>query len=134
VADPTSARTAQPRSLIVTIYGAYAREAGGWLSVAALIRMLDSLGVDEGIGRALAHSLERPDRLAKLDTRAAIRHGHLENRLAGTDLIGAQDRNGLQRRRFQALPAAPLDSPENRVGWHLNVVETDLIHLTHPAR
>jgi phenylacetic acid degradation operon negative regulatory protein len=59
VADPTSARTAQPRSLIVTIYGAYAREAGGWLSVAALIRMLDSLGVDEPAVRSSISRLKR---------------------------------------------------------------------------
>ena len=41
------ARPAQPRSLIVTIYGLYAREAGGWLSVAALIRLMASLAIDE---------------------------------------------------------------------------------------
>ncbi len=38
---------AAPRALIVTIYGLYAREAGGWLSVAALIRLMAGLGADE---------------------------------------------------------------------------------------
>lgn len=40
-------RSEQPRSLIVTIYGLYAREAGGWMSVAALIRLMADLDVDE---------------------------------------------------------------------------------------
>src|SRR5690349_21834636 len=38
---------AQPRTLIVTIYGLYAREAGGWLSVASLIRLMAELGSEE---------------------------------------------------------------------------------------
>jgi phenylacetic acid degradation operon negative regulatory protein len=42
--DPLAA---QPRALIVTIYGLYAREAGGWLSIAGLIRLLAELDVDE---------------------------------------------------------------------------------------
>ncbi|MBO0776074.1 MAG: hypothetical protein J2P34_07145, partial [Actinobacteria bacterium] len=40
-------RAAQPRQLIVTVYGLYARAEGGWLSVASLIRLLADLGVDE---------------------------------------------------------------------------------------
>jgi phenylacetic acid degradation operon negative regulatory protein len=39
--------SAQPRALIVTIYGLYARETGGWLSVASLIRLMAELGSDE---------------------------------------------------------------------------------------
>lgn len=40
-------RAQQPRALIVTIYGLYARESAGWLSVASLIRLMAELGVDE---------------------------------------------------------------------------------------
>jgi phenylacetic acid degradation operon negative regulatory protein len=47
---------AQPRALIVTIYGLYARDAGGWLSVASLIRLLAELGVD---GPAVRSSISR---------------------------------------------------------------------------
>jgi len=57
--QPAGTRTAQPRSLIVTIYGAYAREAGGWLSVAALIRLMESLGVDEPAVRSSISRLKR---------------------------------------------------------------------------
>lgn len=50
---------APPRSLIVTIYGLYAREVGGWLSVATLIRMLALLGVDEPAVRSSISRLKR---------------------------------------------------------------------------
>ncbi|MGO9050974.1 MAG: PaaX family transcriptional regulator C-terminal domain-containing protein [Streptosporangiaceae bacterium] len=52
-------RSAQPRALIVTICGLYAREAGGWLSVAALIRMMAELGVDEAAVRSAISRLKR---------------------------------------------------------------------------
>lgn len=50
---------AQPRSLIVTIYGAYARESGGWFSVAALIRLMEMLGIDEPAVRSSISRLKR---------------------------------------------------------------------------
>jgi phenylacetic acid degradation operon negative regulatory protein len=49
----------QPRALIVTIYGLYARESGGWLSVAALIRLMAELGVDEPAVRSSISRLKR---------------------------------------------------------------------------
>jgi phenylacetic acid degradation operon negative regulatory protein len=49
----------QPRALIVTVYGLYAREVGGWLSVAALIRLLAELGVDEPAVRSSISRLKR---------------------------------------------------------------------------
>lgn len=50
---------AQPRALIVTIYGLYAREAGGWLPVAMLVRLLAQLGVDEPAVRSAISRLKR---------------------------------------------------------------------------
>jgi len=50
---------AQPRSLIVTVYGLYARESGGWLSVSLLIRLLAELGVDEPAVRSAISRLKR---------------------------------------------------------------------------
>jgi phenylacetic acid degradation operon negative regulatory protein len=52
-------RQAQPRALIVTIYGLYAREAGGWLSVASLIRLMQALGADEPAIRSSISRLKR---------------------------------------------------------------------------
>ncbi|MGH3471815.1 MAG: hypothetical protein ACRDPG_07195, partial [Nocardioidaceae bacterium] len=57
--DRADARGQQPRALIVTIYGLYAREAGGWLSVATLIRLLRELGVDEPAVRSSISRLKR---------------------------------------------------------------------------
>jgi phenylacetic acid degradation operon negative regulatory protein len=51
--------TAQPRQLIVTLYGLYAREEGGWLSVAALVRLLAGLGVEEPAVRSSISRLKR---------------------------------------------------------------------------
>jgi phenylacetic acid degradation operon negative regulatory protein len=52
-------RGTQPRALIVTIYGLYAREAGGWLSVAALIRLMATVGVEEPAVRSSISRLKR---------------------------------------------------------------------------
>ena len=54
-----TARSARPRHLIVTVYGLYARSGGGWLSVAALIRLLAELGVDEPAVRSAISRLKR---------------------------------------------------------------------------
>jgi phenylacetic acid degradation operon negative regulatory protein len=52
-------RSEQPRSLIVTIYGLYARQAGGWISVASLIRLMAELDVDEPAVRSSISRLKR---------------------------------------------------------------------------
>ena len=52
-------RTAQPRHLIVTVYGLYSRSAGGWMSVASLIELLADLGVDEPAVRSSISRLKR---------------------------------------------------------------------------
>jgi phenylacetic acid degradation operon negative regulatory protein len=49
---------AQPRALIVTIYGLYARDADGWFSVAALIKLMAELGVDEPAVRSAISRLK----------------------------------------------------------------------------
>jgi phenylacetic acid degradation operon negative regulatory protein len=54
-----AAPSARPRHLIVTVYGLYARSGGGWLSVAALIRLLAELGVDEPAVRSAISRLKR---------------------------------------------------------------------------
>jgi phenylacetic acid degradation operon negative regulatory protein len=56
--------TAQPRQLIVTLYGLYAREDGGWLSAAALVRLLAGLAVEEPAVRSSISSLKRRGLLA----------------------------------------------------------------------
>lgn len=56
--DAESPRAAQPRRLIVTVYGLYARDDGR-LSVAALVDLLGDLGVDEPAVRSSISRLKR---------------------------------------------------------------------------
>ena len=52
-------RAAQPRQLIVTVYGLYSRDACGWMSVASLVSLLGDLGVDEPAVRSSISRLKR---------------------------------------------------------------------------
>ena len=45
-ASTSQAKAATPRSLIVSFFGAYGRELGGWIAVADLVTLLGGLGVD----------------------------------------------------------------------------------------
>jgi len=56
--DDAPGRT-QPRQLIVTVYGLYARDTGGWMSVASLIRLLAGLGVEAPTVRSSVSRLKR---------------------------------------------------------------------------
>ncbi|HZE41637.1 MAG TPA: PaaX family transcriptional regulator C-terminal domain-containing protein [Stackebrandtia sp.] len=53
-----------PRSLIVSVYGLYARAAGGVLPVSGLVRLLSTLDVDEQAVRAAVSRLKRRGMLA----------------------------------------------------------------------
>ncbi|WP_028935171.1 PaaX family transcriptional regulator [Pseudonocardia spinosispora] len=46
----------QPRQLIVSLYGLYARQRDGWLSIASVVRLMADLGVD---GQAVRSSISR---------------------------------------------------------------------------
>jgi phenylacetic acid degradation operon negative regulatory protein len=52
-------RGAQPRQLIVTVYGLYSRDTDGWMSVASLVSLLRDLGVDEAAVRSSISRLKR---------------------------------------------------------------------------
>jgi phenylacetic acid degradation operon negative regulatory protein len=60
---PTIGQSAPPRSLIVSVYGLYAPRAAAtdpaWLSVAALVRLLADVGVDEPAVRSAISRLKR---------------------------------------------------------------------------
>jgi phenylacetic acid degradation operon negative regulatory protein len=57
--DDLAARATRPQALIITIYGAYSRPLGGWVSVAALLNLLGVVGVDEASGRGALSRLKR---------------------------------------------------------------------------
>lgn len=50
---------AQPRQLIVTIYGLYARAEQDWLSLASLVRLMSDLGVDAQAVRSSVSGLKQ---------------------------------------------------------------------------
>ena len=56
----------QPRQLIVTVYGLYARAAQGWLPIAGLVRLLGELGVGPQAVRSSISRLKRRDTLRSL--------------------------------------------------------------------
>ena len=57
--QPPDSLAAQPRALIVTIYGLYGRDADGWLSIAALIRLMSGLGAEEPAVRSAISRLKQ---------------------------------------------------------------------------
>lgn len=48
-----------PRALIVSLFGLYARDLGGWLSVATIVRLMADLGVDQQATRSAVFRLKR---------------------------------------------------------------------------
>jgi len=48
-----------PRALIVTVYGLYARQSDGWMSVASVVELLARCGVDEPSVRSAIFRLKR---------------------------------------------------------------------------
>ena len=86
----------QPRALIVTIYGLYAREAGGWLSVASLIRLMTAAGADEPAVRSSISRLKQRGILEPV--RAGGAAGYALSP-AGTEILAEGDRRIFERPR-----------------------------------
>ena len=105
--DARAARGLRPRSLIVSVYGAYARETGGWMSVAVLVRLLGDLGVDETAVRSSVSRLKRRGLLLQERRDGAV--GYVVSTQL-RDILAAGD-----RRIFGGEPA------ELRDGWVLVV-------------
>jgi phenylacetic acid degradation operon negative regulatory protein len=93
----------QPRELIVTVYGLYAREADGWLPVAGLVRLMAELGIGPQAVRSSISRLKRRDTLRSVHRAAAAGYA-LAPSMA--EVLRAGD-----RRIFGGAPAAPAD------GW-----------------
>jgi phenylacetic acid degradation operon negative regulatory protein len=55
-----------PRQLITSIYGLYARAEHDWISVAALVRLMDDLGIDAAAVRSSVSRLKKRDVLRSL--------------------------------------------------------------------
>ncbi len=97
------AAEAQPRQLIVTIFGLYARDEPHWLPVAAVVRLMAELGVD---GQAVRSSISR---LKRRHTLASLRVGGAAGYALSASTQAAM-REG-DRRIFDQRPASLAD------GW-----------------
>jgi phenylacetic acid degradation operon negative regulatory protein len=95
-ADPGVTRSTQPRALIVTIYGLYAREAGGWLSIKALIKLMAALGIDEQAVRSSISKLKRRRLLVAEKVHGSAGYGLSERARA---ILVEGDRRIFERRR-----------------------------------
>ena len=87
---------AQPRALIVTIYGLYGRDGGGWLSVAALIRLMAELFVDEPAVRSAISRLKQRGLLEPRREGGAAGYGLSER---GRLILAEGDRRIFERPR-----------------------------------
>jgi phenylacetic acid degradation operon negative regulatory protein len=88
----------QPRALIVTIYGLYARDTGGWFSVASLIRLLSELGVEEPAVRSSVSRLKRRGVLEARRPGGSAGYGLAPR---GQDILAEGDRRIFDRPRAQ---------------------------------
>lgn len=89
----------QPRQLIVTLYGLYARDDGGWFSVASLVRLMAGLAVDEP---AVRSSISRLKRRGLLEAERRAGAGYVLSP-AAREILADGDTRIFGRRR--AVPA-----------------------------
>lgn len=87
------------RRLIVTVYGLYARERGGALSVASLVRLLGDLGVD---GQAVRSAVSRLKRRGVLEPEQVGGAAGYRISQATADVLAEGDERIFTRRRAQA--------------------------------
>jgi phenylacetic acid degradation operon negative regulatory protein len=95
----SSARGQKPRALIVTVYGLYAREAGGWLSVASIIELLAECGVEEPAVRSSIFRLKRRGLLTAQTVGGVAGYALSEDARA---ILDQGDRRIFERRRAAA--------------------------------
>ncbi len=86
----------QPRALIVTVYGLYARETAGWLAVSTVIRLLNDVGVDEPAVRSAISRLKRRGILIARSRRGSAGY---ELSAAGRSILAEGDQRIFRRSR-----------------------------------
>ncbi len=105
--EPGRARGVSARALLVTVYGLYARDRGGALGVAGLVRLLGALGVDGPAARSLISRLKARGILQSVPVGSSAGYGLTD---AGRTLLDEGDR------RIYGRPRASLAD-----GWLLAV-------------
>ncbi|MFC4055512.1 PaaX family transcriptional regulator C-terminal domain-containing protein [Actinomadura syzygii] len=94
--EEITGRSQMPRALIVTVYGLYARESGGWLSVASVIRLLAGCGVDAPSVRSAVFRLKKRGLLISRKRGGVAGYALSEDGLA---ILREGDRRIFERRR-----------------------------------
>ncbi len=112
-----AAPAAPPRALIVTVYGLYARQSGGWMSVASLVGLLARCGVDEPSVRSAIFRLKGSGLLL------AARHGGVAGYGLSDEMRVILDEG--DRRIFERRRATMAD------GWLLAVFSVPESHRHH---
>ncbi|MGY6655409.1 PaaX family transcriptional regulator [Amycolatopsis sp. TRM77291] len=95
-ADEGAGKSWQPRALIVSLYGLYARDRSGWLSVASLVRLMADLGVDE---RAVRSAISRLKRRGLVDAERVGRMAGYRLSAAGYNILAEGDSRIFDRHR-----------------------------------
>lgn len=95
-AAEVAAGSAQPRALIVSLYGQYARQHSGWLSVASIVRLMADFGVD---GQSVRSSVSRLKRRGLLIPEKVGRAAGYRLSDAGQDILAEGDTRIFARRR-----------------------------------
>jgi phenylacetic acid degradation operon negative regulatory protein len=98
-APGSEALAAQPRALIVTIYGLYARDTDGWFSIAVLIKLLAELGVEESAVRSAISRLKVRGLLESRRVGGAAGYGLS---VRGSEILTAGDRRIFRQPRASA--------------------------------
>jgi phenylacetic acid degradation operon negative regulatory protein len=91
-----SAPGLQPRALIVTVYGLYARQTAGWMSVASVVELLARCGVDEPSVRSATFRLKRRGLLLSEKHAGVAGYGLSDE---GRAILDEGDRRIFDRRR-----------------------------------
>ncbi len=86
----------QPRELIVTLFGLYARAENNWLPVSALVRLMEELGVDGPAVRSSVSRLKHRDVLTSARQDGAAGYSLSQSAL---DVIAEGDSRIFDRRR-----------------------------------
>jgi phenylacetic acid degradation operon negative regulatory protein len=94
-----SAQGLQPRALIVTVYGLYARQTAGWMSVASIVELLARCGVDEPSVRSATFRLKRRGLLLSEKHAGVAGYGLSDE---GRAILDEGDRRIFDRRRATA--------------------------------
>jgi hypothetical protein len=111
----------RPRSLIVTIYGLYAREVGGWISISSLIKLMHALEVE---GPAVRSSISRLKRGGILEPERYDGHAGYALTAQARGILDLGDRRIFSRRAH----------PHRRLGaCGLSVPSPSGASVTHSA-